>query len=144
MNSLELIRTFPETKELRILFIQDVINQVLSGNVEPLKIEIALKCLEETIQFIRKDVRYKGCIADEVDKYSENIFDYKGAVISKRQRTSYNYSEDSRHKELKRLIKERETFLKAIPEEGVADPGTGEMIYKPSKKIIDFIQIEFK
>lgn len=143
MKSLELIRTFPETKENRIAFTQDVINQVLSGDVEPLEIEVFLKCLEDTIGFIRKDKRYKECITDEVDKYEET-FDYRGAIISKRHKTTYNYSEDSKHKELKRLIKERETLLKAIPDEGIADPESGEIIHRPSKKISDYIVIEFK
>jgi len=143
MKSLELIHTFPETKTDRIEFAQDVISHILSGNVDPLEIEVFLKCLEDTIKFIRTDIRYKECIVDEVDKYEE-IFDYRGAIISKRHKPTYNYSEDRKHKELKRLIKERETFLKAIPEEGTADPETGEMIYRPSKKITDYIQIEFK
>jgi len=143
MKSLELIRTFPETKETRIEFAQDVIKYVLSGEVNPLEIEVFLKCLEDTINFIRKDIRYKSCIIDEVDKYEER-FDYRGAIIEKRHKTTYNYSEDSKHKELKKLIKERETFLKAIPEAGTVDPDTGEMIYRPSKKVSDYIVIEFK
>ena len=143
MKSLELIKTFPETKENRIEFAQDVIEHALSGDVNPLEIEVFLKCLEDTISFIRKDIRYKSCIIDEIDKHEER-FDYRGAIISKRNRTSYNYSEDSLHKKLKGLIKERETFLKAIPEGGTADPKSGEMIYKPTKKVSDYIVIEFK
>lgn len=144
MKSLELIKTFPETKETRIEFAQDVIEHVLGGNVDPLEIEIFLKCLEDTINFIRKDIRYKSCIADKVDLHPEETFDFRGAIISKRHRTIYNYSEDGIHKELKRKIKEREAFLKNIPENGTVDLETGEVIYRPTKKITDYIQIEFK
>lgn len=144
MKTIALIREFPETKEARIQFVQDIISYALSGEVNPLEIEIYLKCLEKTIGFVREDVRYKECINDEIDKHPEDTFDYRGAVITKCHKTTYDYSKDSRHKELEELIKERKQFLKVIPKTGFVDPVSGEITYRPPKKITDYIKIEYK
>jgi len=144
MKAIALIREFPETKEARIQFVQDIISYALSGEVDPLEIEIYLKCLENTIGFVREDVRYKECINDEIDKHPEKTFDYRGVVITKCHKPIYDYSKDSIHEKLKESLKERKAFLRAIPESGVADPETGEMTYRPPKKVSDYITIEFK
>ena len=68
---------------------------------------------------------------------SETIF---GATLSTRSKPAqYIYSDPKLDRlkaeleNLKTAIKERETFNKSIPEEGTADPETGEIIHRPVK-----------
>ncbi len=131
----------PQSKSERELFINMCIEEVLSGNRNPLELEIMLKNLEDTINAIRKNQTFTDCVMNEVDKYPEKTFAFKGVKITKTVRRTYDFSVcgDSEYDELieeqaaiKEKIKAREEFLKTLkPEFQIADAKTGNILNCP-------------
>jgi hypothetical protein len=137
---------FPQNPKERSFFVEKCVDEITSGNRNPLDFELMLKNLEDTISSIRKDERVKNSIQDEVQKYSEKSFMFGDYEITKSQRTTYDYSNDETWVELKEQIKKREELLKAInPKvDEIADGKTGAMINPPLKKQSDYLTIKYK
>lgn len=147
-----LFNSFPETKSGMITYIESVKKSILDGFTEPLKIAKQLKTFEEIVKQLRDDKEIKMMIENETDKYSEKTIDLFGAKFTKQERASYDYSEcnDSdlhemyeRLAELKAQIKEREEFLKHVPD-GFVNSNTGELVTKPTKTIQTIISVTLK
>jgi predicted CopG family antitoxin len=140
-TALSYLTILPISKEERQVFVQRAKDEILSGEYNPLQIEAVLKGLEETIKAIRGDVEIKEVVYQEAEKYGKGDFSFHGAKFRLTERKNWNFDlcGDSTYNELKaeiekakETLKERETFLKAIPEEGMANPDTGEVIHRAS------------
>lgn len=108
-------------------FVNRAIEEIVSGNIDPLRAEIQLKILEESINKIRKDIRVKNFVRDEALKYDKQTF--LGCKISISYRQTADYSGDNEWLTLKGKLKAREALLKEC---GGVDPETGEevVLYK--------------
>ena len=111
-------------------FVNDAIELVLSGDVDPLEVELKLRIMEKAITSIRKDVRVKNYVWEEASKYNGQKF--RGCDIKLSERKTADYSEDNEWMLLKAQLKSREALLKQT--KGV-DPETGEIVvrYKVSE-----------
>jgi hypothetical protein len=144
----------PETKAERETFVQMCVDEIKSGERDPLELEIMLKNMEETINAIRKHPEVKELVMDEALKYPEKTFEFKGVTVTKSSRSTYSYDEcndsilfdlKAKEKELKQGIKDRENFLKGIkPGMEIADVRTGEMLIPPKQTTSDFLTIKLK
>ncbi|MDD5508428.1 MAG: hypothetical protein PHD25_08895 [Bacteroidales bacterium] len=136
-NSLETITQFNLTKSQIDSFACKVLDEIDTGNYNPLAIHLCLKAMEELVK------RLKDGIADQVlaeaGKYGKQ-FDYLGSRIQLSERRTYDFSCDSTWCELDKTKKQREEMLKHITQP-VADPETGEMIYPAQFKITPVITI---
>lgn len=72
---------FPETKEQISIFSEKMVNSVLEGDVNPLKTETQLVCVENVCKSIRKDERYKESLLKEAEKYGQKTFNAYNAEI---------------------------------------------------------------
>ena len=111
-------------------FVNDAIGLVLSGDVDPLDVELKLRIMEKAITTIRKDVRVHNYVMAEAEKY--NGQSYRGCPVKIIDRKTADYSGDVHWTTLKASLKARETLLKEC---GGVDPETGEevVIYKHSE-----------
>jgi hypothetical protein len=134
---------FPQTPNERNSFVELCVNEITSGERDPLELEILLKNLEDTIKEIRKDERVKSCVQKEAAKYPEKIIQLRGYEITKISKPTFYYSNDSKWVSMNKSLKEREQFLKAI-KTSVADADTGELIYPPFVKYSDYLTIKYK
>jgi chorismate synthase len=127
MNTLQKL---PTTKADIEPFVNKAIEEILSGNVDPLRTEIELKILAEAIDKIRKDIRVKNYVYAEAEKYNKQEF--LGCKILLSIRNTPDYSGDNEWMTLKAKLKAREASLKAT--NGV-DMETGEevVIYKSTE-----------
>lgn len=142
----------PQTKSERELFVNMCMDEVLSGNRNPLELEVMLKNMEETINAIRKHPTFVECVMREVEKYPEKTFTFKGVKITKTVRRTYDFSVcgDSEYEELvqtqaviKEKIKAREEFLKTLkPEFQIADAKTGNILNCPLVYTTESISIK--
>ena len=133
---------FETNKVQRNHFVQELINQMESGYSNPLDIHMNIKCLEDIVEQLKKDVRYKELLMDEAYKNGQK-FNYRNSEMSiKDMGVKYDFSNcnDSvmneiiqKEETLKKEKEERAKFLKALPIEGVVIPETGEIVYPPSK-----------
>lgn len=147
MSALQTFTTLPVSKEGRKQFISACVDECLSGSVDPLAVEVAIKNLEDIIKAIRGNSDVKAYVMNEAEKHGKR-FDYNGADITISQRTTYNYAAcgDSVYNELVKeqeriaaVIKAREEMLKT----GI-DPTTGETFAPPASSTTEFLKISFK
>jgi hypothetical protein len=123
-------------------------NEILSGEIPALEVELVLKSMEEVIKKTRGDKYVKEAVMREADKWSEKTFEYKGINVTKSQRTTFDfsgcgdevYNDLIRQQEtLKAQIKAREAMLKT----GV-NTDTGETYDPPKTSTTEFLTIKFK
>ena len=105
-KELELSGKTPLTKrEIEALSI-DLLNPVLEGEVDHVSHVVKLKAMQETIKRTLDDDRMKDAVLSEIDKYGKER-SWNGATVK---------------------IKEREAFLKTVPDNTtVIDDETGEI-----------------
>lgn len=148
-NALSFLTVMPISKDERGSFVEKAKNEILSGLYNPLYIEAILKGIEETIKAIRADNEIRDCVFNELSKHGKSVKMY-GAEFKFSERKNYQYDncQDSVYASLKSEIekltaklKERETFLKAVPESGIANPDTGEIINRASFTITPILSI---
>jgi hypothetical protein len=138
-----LILSLPNTRMELDLLVNQVVNKILDGTDDPLKIEVKLKLLADTIAEIRKNNEVKNVLLFESDKYPGKTFEAYGCRITKTGKTNYDYSEDTVWKELDAKKKEREKMLKGLTSEMV-DPETGEIIKPAKQSYTNFLKIELE
>lgn len=137
------------------VFSDQVIQAVQAGEVNPLKIRIWVKTMEEIIDRIKKETNEHQL--KEAEKYPEKSFEYAGAKIEKSELgTKYDYTvcNDPVYTQLQKIVeeanrqvKERETFLKSLKEPLVTvDEGSGEVarILPPLKKSTTGLKVSIK
>lgn len=140
----------PQTKSERALFVEIVVNEIMSGDVDPLKVEIYLKNIEETITQIRKNEKVKELLLSESEKYGQKTFDYEGNKITVSQRTSYNFTEcnhselDEINSQLIQLTERKKEIEKELQfmSKPVADVDSGCVINPPTKTVTKFLTIK--
>lgn len=105
------------TKAERKTFVEQVVGAVAGGHIDPVKVHLQVKCMEEICKAIKAE------ISDEVlnqARYYSKTFEFHNAVITmKATACKYDFSNDAEWCRLKDAIKARETYLKGLPKEGI-------------------------
>ena len=103
-----------------------VIKKIMHGEICPVKADAQLKCLEDIIKAVRKNVEIKSLVISEIeDKYQgENVLGFYPKIIRKR---TFSFGDDLFIALRKNEIKEREEFRKAIKEPMIFE-STGELV----------------
>lgn len=145
MKAIEIFKS-PLTKQQQADVIENSVNLILSGEINPIQAEITLKAMETVIEAIRKNQQVKSLTLEETAKYGKS-FEYMGAKIENAQRTVFDFSEcgdeiyndlKEQEKKLKEQIKIREQIIKS----GV-DTSTGVCFNPPQTSITEFLKITF-
>lgn len=158
LTTTSILALFQTTKEERQSFAMDLINKIESGEANPLKVHLQIKCMEEIIKLLNSNTVYKKAILEAAEKYGEKSFEFMNSKIEiKEMGTKYNFEGcndtewellDSKASGAANDLKERETFLKTVPAKGleIVDKLTGEMvtIYPPSKSSTTSIAVTLK
>jgi hypothetical protein len=148
MNAISVFSDFPQAPKDRTAFVELVVNEITSGERNPLNFEVMLKNLEDTIDLIRKDERVKEAVNLEASKYAEKVFQFGNYSITKCEgKGSPDFSNDSTWVELKEKLKAREAILKAIKPtfDEIADGKTGEVLQAPIMKYSEpYLMIKYK
>jgi hypothetical protein len=137
-NAISYLTVLPLTGAEQDLFARQVIESVNAGTVDPLKLDIQLKAIENTIDFIRKAPSVKEAVIKEYSKYigEGNTVELHGARVNVSERKTYEYRDDELNalkqelEQIKGRIKSREILLQTND----ADPTTGEIFKKSCKK----------
>ena len=126
--------SFPDTisREWIESVIETATACVYNGDSGPLPIFIKAKALSEIAEGIMDKVK-EGAIL-ESEKYGKEGYKIMGVKFQKVSgRRTFDFSNDKMFCEIKKLLKEREEFLKGIKKE-MADVETGEIVYPPIEK----------
>lgn len=146
---------FETSKAERLSFAQSVINSAKDGLISPLKLHLQVKCLEDLIKQITNNLEYKELTLDEAYKYGKIFEQYNAKFEIKEMGVKYDYNECNdpiiidlllQQAELEERIKERQRFLKTIPEEGLETLIEDEVVtlYPPQKTSTTSISVNLK
>ena len=111
----------------------------LSGDHDPLRVEIGVKGVEEAVKAVRRDKAVRDTVMNSIDTYNEKTFEFSGVQVQKKNTPArYDFTvcndpiwerQQKELTDLKEAITKRETFLKGISgSEHITDPSTGEII----------------
>ncbi len=128
-------------------FARQVIETVKCGNIDPLRLDIQLKAIENTIDAIRKAPSVKEAVINEYQKYlgEGKEVQLHGAKVKVSERKSYEYN----NAKLAAMEKEKEQLearikaFKILLQTQDADPETGEVFEKPIIKSTQVVTIKF-
>lgn len=156
LTTTSIIALFQTTKEERQSFALSLISEIESGNVDPLKIHLQVKCMESIIKLLNENTIYKKALLDAAEKQGQKSFDYHNAKFEiKEVGVKYDYSQCN-DPELNGLagaidtldgeLKLRQKFLQAVPAKGMEVVVKDEVVtvYPPSKSSTTSIAVTLK
>lgn len=161
------LQLFETTKQERTEFVNDIIDALNNGAIDPLQVHLQIKSMENIIdQLTNTDekknknftaaIRYRQLLLEASEKYGGKSFEFHNAKFeTKETGTKYDYSNcgDTEYLELiaekaalDAEIKAKEKFLQTVPTSGM-DIRIGDelvTVYPPSKKSTTSISVTLK
>lgn len=123
------VALFQTTKEERKEIVNDLLARLDAGEMNPLQVHAAIKCMEDVIKSVASNDQYKNFLLDEAAKHSTKTFEaYNAKFTVTEAGTKYHYEAcgdpvweelNGQAKKASEALKERETFLKSLPSSGV-------------------------
>ena len=83
---------FETSKGERYAFAQGVVNNAKEGLINPLKLHLQVKCLEDLIKQITSNPDYKELTLDEAYKYGKTFEQYNAKFEIKEMGVKYDYT----------------------------------------------------
>jgi hypothetical protein len=164
-----ILSLFETNKQQRASFVEAVFEQLHEGAIDPLKIHLQIKAMEDIINSLtnadeKKNKEfgllakfYKKTLLEAAEKYGKKFQLHNAEFSIKEVGTKYDFSQcgDTVHQNLAKeaeainlKLKAREDYLKVIPTEGVVvtDEESGETIkiYPPSKSSTTSVAVSLK
>ena len=138
----DVLELMPSTEEQVQSFSSQIKDQILSGAIDWKKLLYQKKLMEKTLDAIFKDKAVDDLISEEIEKYGKGGIGINDLKFELSGKTTFDFKNcgDSKVLELEEELKKRKEFLKNIPASGIADPETGEMIYRASSTYSPFIK----
>lgn len=148
---------FQTNKAERSAFVAQIIQDIQQGDTDALKVHLQMKCMEDIIKGVTSDAQYKEALLDQAYRRGKS-FSYQNADWDIREMgVSYDYAGCGdvvlnelvrQAEELTAKIKERQEWLKVIPEGGmvVVDKDTGETweVVRPVKRSTTTVAVKLK
>ena len=151
MNGLDKLSQFPQTKAEIQKVSRQWVDEILDGNVDPLVVAIQIKTVQTLLENVLNGI--KEYATEEAEKNGK-MFETEHAKIEVADLgVKYDYSVCGDFYlaslycdmiELKEKVKERETMLKTLPDGGMVDPETGEVLHRPNRSGSRGIKITIK
>ena len=149
-----IVALFETTKEQRISFADQLMQDIEDGRKNPLEVHAQIKGMEDVVKEITGRDTYKKYVLDEALTYGQKSFQFHNAKIEIKEvgvKWDYSQCNDTTLSEMQQQadalsakIKDRQKFLQTIPECGMADPETGNMIYRAAKQSTTSVAITLK
>lgn len=158
LSTISILSLFETTKVERQDFVIRVVESLDNGHVDPLKVHLQVKCMEDVIKQLNANTIYKNNVLDAAQKYEKKSFDFSNSKVEiKEVGVKYDFSkcEDitlndlyAKQAELDAKVKARETMLKSVSEKGmiVTDEESGETftVYPPAKSSTTSVVVTLK
>ena len=146
---------FETSKAERLSFAQSVVNNAKDGFINPLKLHLQVKCLEDLIKQITSNPDYKELTIDEAYKYGKTFEQYNAKFEIKEMGVKYDFTNCGdpimtdlleQQATLDAQIKDRQKFLKSVPAEGLQTLIEDEVVtlYPPVKTSTTTISVNLK
>ena len=154
MNTLAVIKQMPESKAQVQDFVSRAVNEITSGNINPIEISIYLKAMEDVIKAIRSNEEVKNRIISALEFTEDGKVTIDNGTVSIVESTRLDYSNDpvwsdldSQEQGIKEKKKSREAILKTVTEnvagtEDVGNPGV--ILQEPIKQVIQTVRVNLR
>jgi len=145
---------FETTKAERQDFAQCVINSLKEGFIDPLKVHLQVKCLEDIVKQLTSHPDYKDLTLGEASKHGKSFEIHNAKFEVKEMGVKYDYSNcgdpvynelAQKMAELETEIKDRQAFLKAVkPSTEILVEDEVVVLYPPIKTSTTSITVNLK
>lgn len=158
MTTTSILSLFETNKEQRQSFALGVVDSLEAGSVDPLKVHLQVKCMEDIIKLLNANSIYKNRVLEAAQAYGEKSFQFNNAKIEiKETGVKYDFSKCddpvladllAKQEALDKEVKARQDMLKTVSEKGliVTDPESGETftVYPPAKSSTTNVAVTLK
>lgn len=158
LTTTSILSLFETNKEQRMDFAIRVVEALDNGMVEPLKVHLQVKCMEDIVKLLNANTKYKDHVLEAAQVYGQKSFQFQNSKVEiKEVGTKYDFSkcEDpilnnlyEKQAEFDAAVKAREAMLKTISEKGmiITDEESGETftVYPPAKTSTTSVAITLK
>ncbi len=158
LTTTSILSLFETTKDQRESFVSDVISKINDGFIDPLKIHLQVKCMEDIVKQINADKVYKDAVLTASGAMGQKSFQFHNAKFEiKEVGVKYDFTQcadpvlsrlHQQQAETDNAVKDRETMLKTISQSGmvITDDETGETvtIYPPAKSSTTSVAVTLK
>lgn len=158
LTTTSILSLFETAKAGREEFTFRVIEALDSGHVDPLKVHLQVKCMEDIIKLLNSNTRYKSAVLNAAQSYGEKSFQFHNSKVEiKETGAKYDFSQSNdpvlqslyeKQAALDAEVKARETMLKTVSEKGlvITDTETGDTftVYPPAKSSTTNVVVTLK
>jgi hypothetical protein len=166
LTTINILSLFETTKEQRKSFCDDVVQRMRDEEVDPLKIHLQVKAMEEIIKSLTDKsektnknftlaIDYAGMILDAAEKHGKKFQLFNAEFSIKEVGTVYYWSKCNdpelaemleKQNELKDKIKAKQDFLKTVPVSGLDILIGDELVkvYPPAKSSTTAVAVSLK
>lgn len=156
LTTTSILSLFETNKEQRQSFALGIVEALESGEVDPLKIHLQVKCMEDIIKLLNSNTIYKKSVLDAAEKHGQKSFEYMNSKVEiKEVGVKYDYSQcgDPVYRELEERcswfeaeLKARQKLLQTVPAKGMELKVEDEVVtvYPPSKSSTTSVAITLK
>jgi hypothetical protein len=156
LTTINILSLFETNKAQRASFVNDVVDRLESGSINPLNVHLQVKAMEDVVKLLNDNKVYKSIVLDAAEKNGKK-FSYQSAEFSTREvGVKYDYSQcnDTELNDLQQQaeainakLKTRQEFIKSLPIEGIdviTTEGEVTRIYPPAKSSTTSVVVTLK
>jgi hypothetical protein len=81
LTTTSILALFETNKEQRQSFALSLVDEIEQGNVNPLKVHLQIKCMEDIIKLLNSNTIYKKAVLEEAEKQGQKSFEYQNAKV---------------------------------------------------------------
>ena len=156
LTTTSIISLFHTNKEERASFVNDVISKLESGEADPIKVHLQIKCMESIVKDLNDNKDYRLMLLSAAEKNGKKFTAYNSEFSIKEVGTKYDYSNtgdieysdlEKQSAEFSEKLKSRQKFLQTIPVAGmdiITSEGEAIHIYPPSKSSTTAVAVTLK
>lgn len=155
LTTINILSLFETTKEQRKSFVEDLITKLDGGEVDPLKVHLQLKAMEEIVKTCTSDENYRSTLMSAASHHGRKFQMFNAEFLTKEVGVKYDYSRcgddeltimQIQADELNAKIKQRQEFLKTVPISGIDIRQGDELVtvYPPSKSSTTSVTVTLK
>lgn len=152
-----IVSLFETTKDQRQSFCIDLVKRLENGEVDPIKLHLQVKSMEDIVKQLNDNAIYKSMLLDAAEKHGKK-FTFQNAEFNVREvGVKYDYSQcndpvlaelEQQAATIGEALKARQKFLQTAPQSGltivIESTGEAATVYPPSKSSTTSVAVTLK
>jgi len=155
LSTVSILSLFETSKEERASFVADVVDRLLQGNADPIKVHLQVKAMEDMVKSLNDNKDYKSLLLDAAEKNGKKFTAFNAEFNIREVGVKYDYSKcgdieltqlQAELDALSERIKAKQKFLQTVPQAGIEILHEDELIkvYPPSKTSTTSVAVTLK